>query len=146
MLIATGAYRMTRQCRLVLEAVRASGKHLTASEIYDIVRREKPRISLGTVYRNLDKLVRWGRIARFDSGENRWRFDADVSGHHHIRCARCGKLDDLVRFDTKPLARRAANKSGYAVLEVKLDLTGICPECRTRSGRINHIKRSRFHA
>ena len=46
--------RMTKQRRIILEELRKVRSHPTADEIYAMVRRRLPRISLGTVYRNLD--------------------------------------------------------------------------------------------
>ena len=45
--------RMTRQRAVILEELRKVKTHPTADELYSIVRERLPRISLGTVYRNL---------------------------------------------------------------------------------------------
>ena len=49
--------RHSSQRDLVFETVKASKNHLTAPEIYEIVRQTMPNISLGTVYRNLKLLA-----------------------------------------------------------------------------------------
>lgn len=54
--------RMTRQRAVILEELRKTATHPTADELYSIVRRRLPRISLGTVYRNLDFLADSGEI------------------------------------------------------------------------------------
>ena len=49
--------RMTRQRMVILEELRKVKTHPTADELYAMVRTRMPRISLGTVYRNLDFLT-----------------------------------------------------------------------------------------
>ena len=72
--------RSTRQSRLVFEAVSGTKSHPTAEWVYDAVQRSLPRVSLGTVYRNLQKLVDEGRIRSFVRG-GRIRYEADLTVH-----------------------------------------------------------------
>ena len=58
--------RMTRQRRVILEEIRRTNSHPAADEIYERVRKRLPRISLGTVYRNLDVLCELGEIQRLE--------------------------------------------------------------------------------
>ena len=57
---------MTRQRRVILEALRGTTSHPTADEVYEMVRRRLPRISLGTVYRNLEILSGEGLVAKLE--------------------------------------------------------------------------------
>ncbi len=57
-------HRITRQRRVILEELRRVNNHPSADEIYEIVRRRMPRISLGTVYRNLEMLTELGEIQK----------------------------------------------------------------------------------
>lgn len=77
------ARRQTRQRSLVYEAVAATKSHPTAEWVYERVRRSMPRVSLGTVYRNLQLLVAEGRIRSWTRGRTA-RFDADLSDHDHF--------------------------------------------------------------
>jgi Fur family ferric uptake transcriptional regulator len=72
--------RITRQCAVILEELRKLDTHPTADELCGIVRRRLPRISLGTVYRNLDYFVTMGEIVRLDSASSSMRFDGNISG------------------------------------------------------------------
>ena len=71
------------------------GVHPTADEVYQVVRKRLPRISLGTVYRNLDVLSESGEISRLDRCGAQYRFDGDLEQHYHIRCSSCGRVDDI---------------------------------------------------
>jgi|APFre7841882630_1041343.scaffolds.fasta_scaffold73068_2 Fe2+ or Zn2+ uptake regulation protein len=121
--------RSTRQRRLVLEAVAGTKSHPTAEWVYETVRREMPRVSLGTVYRNLQVLVDEGRIRSFER-EGRIRYDADLDLHDHFSCDRCGLLMDIPRASEALPAERRLRARGYAVAGRTLEFHGLCRKCR----------------
>ena len=85
---------MTSQRQVILEEIRKVHSHPTADQVYEEVRKRLPRISLGTVYRNLDILSECGLIQRIAPVSNQMRFDGDTSSHYHVRCIHCGKVED----------------------------------------------------
>lgn len=121
---------MTRQRLMVLRAVRELGCHPGADDIYAEVRKEIPRISLGTVYRNLDVLVRGGLIQKIHTEEGQTRFDGNPSRHYHIRCLRCAIVDDVFAGPFPELEEAASTASGYEVQFFRLEFAGLCPKCR----------------
>lgn len=82
--------RNSRQRTLVYQAVKDSHSHPNAEEVYLLVRRQLPDISLGTVYRNLNLLVEMGLLHRIYTGMGADRFDAVVTAHPHLICSSCG--------------------------------------------------------
>lgn len=125
--------RLTRQRVVILEELKKVKSHPTAYDVYEMVRKRLPRISLGTVYRNLEHLASQGLVRRLDFGAGQRRFDADMDDHTHIRCISCGRVQDV------PLNRSANittmyeivhRHTGYDVLDCELDFQGICPACR----------------
>ena len=121
---------MTRQRRIILEQMQAPGEHLTADQVYERVRRRLPNISLGTVYRNLDLLSRTGRIRKLSlSGAQSW-YDGGMHRHYHVRCVRCGKLNDVSAALFEDLDRSADRSSDYVIIGHELEFRGICPDCR----------------
>ncbi len=120
--------RSTPQRRIILEELRALRTHPTAAELFAIVRRRLPRISLGTVYRNLDVLHEDGRIRKLELAGAEARFDADLSPHLHIRCTECGRVEDLM--DASPGTDIPAELAGFLVQGYRLEYFGICPACR----------------
>jgi Fur family ferric uptake transcriptional regulator len=126
-------HRMTRQKRVVLEELSKVKTHPTAYEIFEMVKSRLPRISLGTVYRNLDQLSSGGQIRRLDIGQSQRRFDAVVDDHVHIRCISCGKVDDVPlnpAMSATTIKDTVSSQSGYDVLGCELDFQGICPSCK----------------
>ena len=121
--------RMTCQRCAILEAVRGVKSHPTADEVYDMVRKKIPDISLGTVYRNLDILSANGAVVRLGPDEGKMRFDGDTSNHHHVRCAVCGRVDDVEVLSLVPPEARVQRMSDYRITGYNLEFVGICPTC-----------------
>jgi Fur family ferric uptake transcriptional regulator len=124
--------RITESRRAILAALEASDSHPTADELYELVRLRLPRISLGTVYRNLDLLAREGLITVLtDAGAQR-RYDAHGKQHHHVRCDVCGRVDDVVLDDPEEIGSMLKNARGYEVRGYNLCFHGICGSCSAR--------------
>ncbi len=128
--------RMTRQRRVILEEIRKVSSHPAADEIYERVRKRLPRISLGTVYRNLDVLCEMGEIQRLELSGSMKRYDGIAKKHYHIRCVHCGRVDDA---PIAPLNELEDDLYGTTVFEIighNLEFTGLCPQCANqRDGR-----------
>lgn len=124
--------RMTRQRAAVLDTMRGlreAGVHPTSDEVYMEVRKVIPRISLATVYRNLYVLSEEGQIQRVETGGGAVRFDGDPSPHLHVRCVRCGKLEDLGDVELKVGSLAGVEARGYRVLGVRAEVLGVCEAC-----------------
>lgn len=126
--------RMTPQRRLILDELRGCMTHPTAKEVYDRVRVRMPRISLATVYRNLDSLSRQGIIGRMELGCAERRYDGDPHDHYHLCCVRCGRIADAPIERLRGLEDTLASASGYTVLGHWIEFRGICPDCRASTG------------
>ena len=124
------AARQTRQREVVLQAVRSTMDHPTADWVYRQARRRLPRISLGTVYRNLRKLADEGLIREIQVAGHNARFDGNTGRHYHIRCLGCGRVNDLpVSVDTR-LEEEAGRAMNYKVLGHQVEVLGVCPLCQ----------------
>jgi Fur family transcriptional regulator, ferric uptake regulator len=121
--------RMTEQRRVILEELKKVTCHPTADELHSFVRKRLPKISIATVYRNLEILSSDGLVLKLDVAGTRKRFDGTTDSHCHIRCCVCGKVDDI-SVDPMPLIDDMARKvCSYEVLSHTIEFTGICPEC-----------------
>ncbi|OGR05167.1 MAG: transcriptional repressor [Deltaproteobacteria bacterium RIFOXYD12_FULL_50_9] len=122
--------RMTKQRQIILEELKKVTSHPTADEVYQMVRRRMPKISLGTVYRNLEILAGLGHIQKLSVGGTQKRFDGDISLHSHIRCRDCGRVADLNLKLESHIETEAARFTDFVVLGHHLEFIGICPECQ----------------
>jgi Fur family ferric uptake transcriptional regulator len=122
--------RNSRQRQAILEEARKVTTHPTAVELYELVRRRLPKISLGTVYRNLELLAKAGLIQKLDIQGTEARFDGNPERHHHVRCVECGRLDDVEDLPVEPVQYEPQDLSGYEIVGHRFEFMGLCPECR----------------
>ena len=120
---------MTRQRMIILEELRKVNTHPSADEVYEMVRKRLPRISLGTVYRNLELLSKTGEIQKLELGSTLKRFDGNPYDHYHIRCIQCDRvvdahIDSGLNFDDV-----ISKTSDFKIIGHKLEFIGLCPEC-----------------
>ena len=127
---------MTRQRKIILEEVRRVNTHPSADEIYEMVRLRLPRISLGTVYRNLEILSELGKIQKLQLSGALKRFDWDTSKHYHIRCVRCNRVDDAPIAPLNQIEDELYESTVFEIIGHNLEFVGLCPEC---SKKINNV-------
>ena len=121
--------RMTRQRRVILEELRKVNTHPSADEVYEMVRKRLPRISLGTVYRNLEVLSDSGEIKKLEPGSALKRFDGNSSEHFHIRCVRCDRIADVPMVSDFDIDLADMTPAEYEILGHRLEFFGLCPHC-----------------
>lgn len=122
-------FRLSKQRMLILEELRKVDTHPTADEVYDMVRKTLPRISLGTVYRNLEFLCSKGLAIKVGPAGSQKRFDGNPRPHAHVRCLRCGRVAD-VHQDCDVRMPGEEQACGFMVTGVNVEFTGFCPDCQ----------------
>lgn len=120
------ARRTTPQRAEILAELLAAHDHPTAAELYERLRPRLPRLSLGTVYRNLDVLAAEGLVAKLAGQGAEARYDGMRQAHDHARCLRCGAVVDIPAV---PLAGRPQLPEGFALAGRRLEYTGTCAAC-----------------
>lgn len=122
---------MTRQKALILEAVCASEAHPTAEQVYDMLKSEIPGLSLGTVYRNLNRMAELGQIRRISVTGSPDRFDGGLIPHHHICCSACGAFSDYFDIsDESALDEAISRRTGFEIRRHETVFYGLCPKCK----------------
>ena len=121
--------RLTRQRSIILRELKKLKTHPSADEIYEIVRKEIPRISLGTVYRNLEILSDIGKIQKLELGGTVKRFDGNTDNHYHIRCIRCNKIVDAPANVIRNIEKKLDGTCGFKILGHRLEFFGLCADC-----------------
>lgn len=125
--------RATRQLAAIYDVVDATRDHPTADQVFRRVRAVMPRVSLATVYRNLEKLRAQGRVRvmRLASGEA--HYDARVTAHDHFACELCHAVHDL-EATAPPAAVASLSADGWVVDWHTATLFGRCGDC-ARAGQ-----------
>ncbi len=119
----------SRQRESIKQYLMSTKEHPTAEIVYQHVREEYPKISLGTVYRNLTLLVELGDARKISTGDGTDHFDGDTSPHSHYYCRCCSRIMDL---DITPSIEQifAASSAGIGTIEsASMLFTGICKDC-----------------
>jgi Fur family peroxide stress response transcriptional regulator len=114
--------RNTKQLEVIWDTIKDDSSHPTADQVYARVRERFPNVSLGTVYRNLQKLevLMIGRAQHFDPL---------VKRHQHFICEKCGQVFDVLvdtRDEIKPVKLPHA---GFKVTSHQLAFYGACKHC-----------------
>ena len=121
---------MTRQREAVYGHLRESGRHPTAEEVYLAVKRELPRISLATVYKNLEALVNCGLAVKVTAGDGAARYELRTDHHYHSRCLGCGMMVDLEPEAEVVLPNVVKVPRGFEVAQYRVEVVGYCGGCR----------------
>ena len=120
--------RRTKQLEVVWDAVKVETSHPTADQIYDRVRKNLPNISLGTVYRNLQKLVVEGKLQVFTLGRTQ-HFDPLIEHHQHFICQNCERVYDVFVVPDEGILSSSLPHEGFTVTSHQLALYGNCKAC-----------------
>jgi Fe2+ or Zn2+ uptake regulation protein len=129
--LQSGGYRLTIPLRVLVHILANSPRALGAIDVYDLGRKEYPRLGLVTVYRTLEKLEALGLIQRVHQADGCHMYLRSADGHQHILlCTRCGQVEYFTGDDLNDLTAAVARQSGFEVQEHWLQLHGLCATCR----------------
>ena len=132
--LATQGLKSTGQRDDILRIFVEAGRHVSADELYHLVRKAKPRIGYATVYRTL-KLLSDAGLAherRFADGFTRYEYNASDAHHDHLICTRCGTIIEFENEKIEQLQRLVAKRNRFLVQNHKLELYGLCAGCRDK--------------
>jgi Fur family peroxide stress response transcriptional regulator len=129
----TSAYRRSDQREAILSAIRSLGGHSTADQIYEAVKAIQPRVSLGTVYRNLRVLCDQGEIREVKSDANYSRFEIAGPRHYHLICRQCGSIEDCRMPIEQSLDEKVRSFTSFKVEQHRLEFVGLCERCQSLS-------------
>lgn len=121
--------KYSRHREAILKFLSNRYDHPTAEVIYQNLREEFPKISLGTVYRNLSVLVEMGEIQRIQCGDLSEHFDGVASSHPHFVCRKCFSVTDLHMDDLSFLNTLAEKNADGQVEKHQLIFYGKCSGC-----------------
>ena len=121
--------KYSRQREAVIECLRNRHDHPTADALFQTLREEDPKISLGTVYRNLGLLVELGEIRKISTGDGCERYDYITEDHYHFICNHCGRIFDLDTKQMEGIHNSVVNENIATIDSHELTFYGVCKEC-----------------
>ena len=130
--------KVTNQRLLVLEVLESHrDRHMTAEDIYDLVKEDCPEIGLATIYRTVQLLLEMQLVDRInlDDGCVRYEIGEDMSAgerhhHHHLICKTCGMVQPFKDDWLEELERHIEEETGFHVLDHELKFYGQCAKCQ----------------
>lgn len=133
-------YKLTPQRRAILNGIIDSeGAHLTAEELYDLVKIDCPEIGLATVYRTVQLLEEMGVVCKLDLDDGRSRYELcqgdDSHQHHHLICNSCNRVIEVQGDLLHEIEEVIEEKYKFKIENHSLKFYGICEECNKVSGR-----------
>jgi Fur family transcriptional regulator, ferric uptake regulator len=127
-----GGKRSSKREQIVNVFLRQEG-HLSADDLFDLIRRDDHRISRATVYRTLQWMVDAGIARKVDFGEGRFRFEHSYRQprHFHLICKSCHRSFEFLSSDIEVLVEEVATARGFTPSQSVVQIYGTCEECRT---------------
>jgi Fur family ferric uptake transcriptional regulator len=126
--------RPTHQRLLIAETL-YNHRHLNVDELHREVRRQDPALGYATVYRTLKLLERCGLVHCSNFGDGTARYEVQIGDeehHDHLICTECGRIDEFENDEVEALQLAIAAEHGYELMSHRMDLFGICAECRAK--------------
>ncbi|MBE8953580.1 MAG: transcriptional repressor [Quinella sp. 1Q7] len=133
-------YKMTPQRKEILKIfVEHSDKHhMSAEDVYNLLRKSDSEIGLATVYRALDLLSELGILVQVEFGDGCARYelntaDPKVHHHHHLICVKCKRVIEFEEDLLDDLETTIAEESGFRILNHEVKFFGYCKDCQSQS-------------
>lgn len=107
--------------------------HLSAEDVYKLLLQNDEEIGLATVYRVLTQFEEAGLVVRhhFEGGHS--IFELATEEHHdHIVCVKCGRVDEFTDEHIEARQEAIADELGFELTDHKLNMYGLCPDCKAR--------------
>ena len=128
-MLKESALSVTAQRTAVMEFLHGNTDHPCVDTIYTRVKKRFPCISRATVYNTVKTLTRAGLLQEVLVQQDKTRVDSNVSRHHHFKCVRCGRIED-VPYDILTAAHVGEHAKSYHFEEVRVVMEGRCKRCR----------------
>ncbi|HSH25601.1 MAG TPA: Fur family transcriptional regulator [Massilibacterium sp.] len=132
------SYKLTPQreatVRVLLEN---ETDHLSAEDVYLLVKEKAPEIGLATVYRTLELLTELKVVDKINFGDGVSRYDLRKEGadhfHHHLVCLECGAVEEIEEDLLGEVEKVVEKEFQFLVKDHRLTFHGICKHCQNKN-------------
>lgn len=121
--------RITTQQQAIYQLIKKAGLHHSVEQIYAEIRRVMPRISMATVYRNLEKLSDQNMIGKVVI-RGKYYFERQTDKHYHVVCLSCNQVDNLDSLPASDIESFFSRSTNYKLISHELVLYGLCDTCQ----------------
>lgn len=104
---------------------------VTAQQLWSRLRERDSGTGLATVYRTLALLSEKGvvDVLSHHGSEQCYRLCGDEH-HHHLLCERCHRVVEVQECGLDDWVAAAAERHGFIATEHRVEIVGLCAECR----------------
>jgi Fur family ferric uptake transcriptional regulator len=127
--------KLTRTRRLIFEEIFSSREvHPNAFEIYQRLKKKGKKVSLATIYRTLNLLVKSGLVSEIDLGENHSHYELEIvkSAHGHMVCLSCGRVQEFSDDKVLSMLNKIGQESGFKTDKFSIQVFGYCKSCQKK--------------
>ena len=124
--------RKSIQREKIYNLLRSTDTHPTADWIYGKLKSEFPKLSPGTVYRNLSILLNQKKIKKIRNGSTFDRYEANMSLHYHMICRNCGSISDIDIPSCKDIVESTQKLTGFSIESFQIEFYGVCQKCQKK--------------
>jgi len=130
--ISSKGLRHTLQRSQILAVFLATERHVSADELYKLVRKKDPTIGYTTVYRTMKLCSEAGLCGEIDFGDGILRFEHKYGHQHHdhLVCTKCGRFIEVMDPEIEKLQERMVARHNFKSLRHKLEIFGNCSKCQ----------------
>ncbi len=128
-------YKLTPQREATVRVLLENKEdHLSAEDVYLLVKEKTPEIGLATVYRTLELLSDLQIIHKLNFGDGVTRYEFRAEGaehhHHHLICLNCGAVDEITDDWLGPIEKRVEEEFNFQIVDHRLTFHGVCHRCK----------------
>ncbi|WP_133579605.1 Fur family transcriptional regulator [Aureibacillus halotolerans] len=129
------SYKLTPQREATVRVLLENEEdHLSAEDVYLLVKEKAPEIGLATVYRTLELLTELKVVDKINFGDGVSRFDLRKEGaahfHHHLVCIECGKVEEIEDDLLEDVEKIVERDFTFKIMDHRLTFHGICRNCQ----------------
>ena len=127
--------KFTRTRRLIFEEIFSDEKvHPDAYEIHRRLNSKGEKVSLATIYRTLNFLVKSGMVSEVDFGENHSHYEPEITkaAHGHLVCLSCGEVKEFSHEKIQALLKKIGKESHFKTDKFSIQVFGYCQNCQKK--------------
>ena len=124
--------KYTEQRTQILKTFLETERHLTAEELYVLVKKKFPSIGYATICRTVKLLCECGLCSelKVEDGVTRYEHLYGHEHHDHLICINCGSFIEVVSPEIERLQEKLVEENDFVLKRHRLELYGICKKCR----------------
>lgn len=122
--------KFTSQRIAIYEALAASKEHPSVDDLYSLVKKNHPTLSMNTVYNTLETLKEIGIANEVSLFHDKARYDANQSPHHHLVCLKCRRIEDIYDDTLNDLVLSGETQNHYQIVGHRVEFHGYCQNCK----------------